>query len=176
MFEDEVAWGGVVDGVHGNEIFGDVTDFVFLFDILLKSRTSYTDHGYDVLDQRKIMRKYLHSWFAIDLVPTRTPRCRICAPASASPSASASLQVSGLPFGLIGKAVSVKKGSSDFIRLFNLIRLLRIGRLLRRLSSLSGANYIRIVQVTRARSVQLMSVVCRAWPYHDPSPQPQSRR
>ena len=42
-------------------------DFVFLFDVLIKARTSYEDHGYEVLDPKKIFERYFRTFFLVDL-------------------------------------------------------------------------------------------------------------
>ena len=43
-------------------------DFTFLIDVGIKARTSFQDHGYEVTDARKILRRYLRGWFIIDLI------------------------------------------------------------------------------------------------------------
>ena len=34
----------------------------------MKARTSYKDHGYDVIDSKKIFVRYTRTWFPIDLI------------------------------------------------------------------------------------------------------------
>ena len=43
-------------------------DVIFILDIPIKMRTSYRDHGYDIIEGPKVARHYLRGWFAVDFV------------------------------------------------------------------------------------------------------------
>lgn len=117
VFPEEILW-------EGEEAFGILLDGLFMLDILIKLRTSYRDHGYDIIDRRKIRRNYLCGWFSLDLV-------------------------SSFPLDTILKRSSIKitGGLDNLLTLFACLRILRIGRLVRKINSLSGANMLRVLQM-----------------------------
>ena len=43
-------------------------DVWFIIDVVLNFRTGYVDHGVMVMDQKKIAKKYLSTYFLIDFV------------------------------------------------------------------------------------------------------------
>ena len=47
-------------GFEGEEVFGILLDILFMIDILIKFRTSYPDHGYNITNIRKIQKNYLY--------------------------------------------------------------------------------------------------------------------
>ena len=67
VFGEAVGWrieGTAIDHIY----MATIMDFIFLADVFVKARTSYTDHGYDVTDPKKILVRYVRSWFIIDFI------------------------------------------------------------------------------------------------------------
>lgn len=105
------------------EEFEIVIDCVFMADIFIKIRTSYRDHGYDVVEPKLVAKRYLRSgFFIVDLV-------------------------SSVPYDRLIAALANNDSATNFVRILTLLRLLRIARLERKFDKLTGANYIRIVQM-----------------------------
>ena len=66
-FGDQVAW-SIPNTPINSWVLANILDAVFLFDVIIKARTSFQDHGYEVTDGRKILSKYIRSWLIIDLL------------------------------------------------------------------------------------------------------------
>eukprot|EP00966_Prymnesium_polylepis_P042734 993052-Prymnesium_polylepis.1 len=87
-------------GFEGEEAFGILLDVLFMIDIVMKFRTSYPDHGYNITNIKKIQRNYLYGAsprppshttrlpHAPAAVPSTTRRChtqRVCEHEEAHP-------------------------------------------------------------------------------------------
>ena len=106
-------------------------DSLFCLDMIVRFRTAFRDHGYDVTDAAAIAKHYLRSWFLVDLLSS-LPIDRLI-----SALLTRSVPVLGTPDGRIGYI--------SLVDLFSLLRIMRIGRLVRKLSSITGANFLRVV-------------------------------
>jgi hypothetical protein len=98
--------------------FDVLLDVLFTADLVVKARTSYVDHGYTIAEPKRVMQRYLRSWFVIDLV-------------------------SSLPFDWMLEAAHVPWASS--CKLFALLRIFRVVRA-NEGNVNAGANWIRIVE------------------------------
>jgi len=98
-----------------------VIDTTFLIDIVLNFRTAYYDDNFEmVLEKKLIYRKYLKSWFPLDLFAS-------------------------FPFELIVIISGQDAGQLGVLGALKLPRLLRLGRILKKLDKLKGATYVRVV-------------------------------
>ena len=66
-FPEEVEWSIPNTDINHASI-SNAMDLIFLIDVVVKSRTSFTDHGYEVTDPHKIWLKYVHTFFFVDLI------------------------------------------------------------------------------------------------------------
>ena len=112
VFEEEVQFAGWRE-------LDVVITALFGIDMLVKARSTYTDHGYTVVDQRRVLARYLRSWFVLDLLAT-APIDRFFMATDMSPVAA---------------------------HLAQLLTLLRVARVVRNMSLLEGANALRVVQL-----------------------------
>lgn len=119
-------------------------DSVMLFDVILSFFTGYVDgEGYVVMDHRRIVKRYLKGWFAIEFF-TSIP---------------------------VGDVVPVSRAAVRTLRLMRLARLLRLQRLVRYVSRwredfVSTSASIKLAQLLTAVFiyVHLMACVIYAMP------------
>ena len=109
-----------------------VLDVVFTFDVLIRFRTAYRDHGYDVVNPQTIARHYVRGWFMIDILSS-LPINRIFATLMATEAVTSSAE--RMP----------RVAPLTLVDMLALLRIMRIGRLVRKLSALTGANFLRIM-------------------------------
>ncbi len=109
----------------------NVLDVLFCIDMIIRCRTSFRDHGYDVTSPAMIVRNYVKGWFVADLL--------------------SSIPVDRLLIALTGgQLLAPVEGRASRVRaitwadIVSLLRVLRTGRLVRKLSSLNGANFLRV--------------------------------
>ena len=106
-------------------------DVLFCLDMLIRFRTSFRDHGYDVTSTSTIARHYLATWFVPDIlssIPVDQLLLTIAHDQLMSPLDSGSARVKPI----------------TWVDVISLLRVLRTGRLVRKLSSLNGANFLRV--------------------------------
>lgn len=106
----------------GLEIF---IDFLFMFDIMVNFRTTFYDEDNQiVLDARVVARRYLRSWFGVDLVAS-------------------------MPYNLIFFCVELSATSiafnQDIFGVFKMPRLVRLTRLWSKVEQLSSAGLLRVL-------------------------------
>ena len=65
-FPDEVEWH--INTSINHYTMSNAMDIVFLLDVLIKARTSFMDHGYEVTDPQMIWLRYLRTFFFVDLI------------------------------------------------------------------------------------------------------------
>ena len=53
-FGDQVAW-SIPNTPINSWVLANILDAVFLFDVIIKARTSFQDHGYEVTDGKKMV-------------------------------------------------------------------------------------------------------------------------
>ena len=109
-----------------------VLDMLFTIDMLIRFRTAYRDHGYDVTHPPTIAVHYLRGWFMIDLLCS-LPFDRLLSGWQAARSLS-----------IYGESYS-RVSPISIVDIVALLRVMRIGRLVRKLSALTGANFLRIM-------------------------------
>ena len=109
-----------------------VLDVVFTFDMLIRFRTAYRDHGYDVINPQAIARHYVRGWFMIDLLSS-LPINRIFAAWTTTEAVSS------------GGERMPRVAPLTLVDVLALLRIMRIGRLVRKLSEMTGANFLRIM-------------------------------
>jgi hypothetical protein len=115
-----------------NHQIADVTlDVLFCADMLVRFRTAFRDHGYDVTQPRTIAAHYLRGWFALDFFSS-VPVDRLAGAWRATST------VSMLDTSSAQRPISL-------VDILSLLRIMRIGRLVRKLSALTGANFLRIM-------------------------------
>ena len=126
-------------------------DLCFLFDVVVNFRTTYYNGVNElVLDRKVIAKKYIASWFAVDLLAVFPFEIvvggQFCGgegwTASADDESSAALSALGM------------------VKLF---RLLRLGRVLKRLDKLGAANAFRIVHSMAAFLLVVNWFACAWW-------------
>ncbi|EDO34316.1 predicted protein, partial [Nematostella vectensis] len=125
--------------------FNAVSDTAFLLDILLNFRTGVLVHGSPnkfILDPKIIAKRYLKTWFFIDLISS-LPIDYIVEAATQSSTKS-----------LIGATRTLKL--LRFAKLLGLLKLLRLSRLVRYVQ-----QYEEILNVTRSviRFINLVSII-----------------
>lgn len=103
-FEIGFNWFIMPDRYHN---FSTVLDIWFALDIVLNFRTGYIFHGTVVMDPDKIVRHYLSTWFAVDLLGT-FPFERIISPSEAK-----------------------SRKSLKLVKYFKIPKLMRLSRLLK---------------------------------------------
>ena len=59
---------GTEVGFRGDWLFLALGDLVFLLDVPVKMRTSYRDHGFDIIDPKRVAHHYLTTWFVPDSI------------------------------------------------------------------------------------------------------------
>ena len=131
-------------------------DVYFLFDMVLSFRTTYHNEDNElVLDVKLIRRRYLRSWFAIDLVAI-------------------------IPFELLAYAGAGSADDLGVLGVTKLPRLLRLGRVLKKLDKFAGANLFRIVHLMTGLTLFAHWLGCIWWligarPPRQPAPPPRRR-
>ena len=124
----DIAFSSAIDKTLGHCIFDLIVDLLFIFDMLLNLRTTYYDDDNNlVLEPRKILKRYLTSWFAIDFLAVFP----------------FDLSISGWTCGT--ESESNDSSKTTVIKLFKALRLLRMLRFRKELERLSGANALRAV-------------------------------
>ena len=121
-------------------------DILFTLDVLIRFRTSYRDHGYDVTNPRIIAVHYVRGWFCLDFFSS-LPIDHLFQLITQSGESSASTMSDPIP----------RVQAITFIEIISLLRVMRIGRLVRKLSALNGANFLRIVYL------MYMFILCGHW-------------
>ena len=110
-----------------------ILDVLFSLDMLIRFRTSFRDHGYDVTQASTIACHYLRGWFTIDLL-------------SSLPFDSLLAMWQGASALALHGAVPVGRVAPiSLVDVVSLLRIMRIGRLKRKLSALNGANFLRVM-------------------------------
>ena len=126
-------------------------DLCFLFDVVVNFRTTYYNGVNElVLDRKVIAKKYIASWFAVDLLAVFPFEIvvggQFCGgegwTASADDESSAALSALGM------------------VKLF---RLLRLGRVLKKFDKLGAANAFRIVHSMAAFLLVVNWFACAWW-------------
>ncbi|GMI06393.1 hypothetical protein TrRE_jg6801 [Triparma retinervis] len=91
----------------GMKSFNVLIDIWFIFDVILNFRTGYVDHGVMVMDQKKIMKKYLQTYFLVDFVAS-------------------------VPWELfLGNFESADRKTLKLVKYFKVPKLMRISRMIR---------------------------------------------
>ena len=118
-----------------HEVIDVILDCLFSLDMLIRFRTSYRDHGYDVTHPPTIAMHYLRGWFVVDFFSS-LPFDRMLA---VWRGASA--------LALHARSPVVRVVPISLVDVVSLLRIMRIGRLVRKLSTLNGANFhfLRVV-------------------------------
>jgi hypothetical protein len=119
-------------------------DVLFSFDIVVRFRTAFRDHGYVVTQPHTIALNYIRGWFLVDLLSS-LPIDQLVA--SCSPSGTT--MAIGDPHSRVAPIT--------LIDVISLLRIMRIGRLVRKLSALSGANTLRIMYL------MYLFILCGHW-------------
>jgi hypothetical protein len=109
-------------------------DALFIFDMLIRMRTAFRDHGYDVTKPSTIAAHYLRGWFLCDMLSS-FPVDRIVALVLPSDTTS-----------VLGSATD-RVAPISLTDVLALLRIFRIGRLVRKLSALTGANFLRVMSL-----------------------------
>ena len=130
----------------GNKEAGTMLDILFTLDVLIRFRTSYRDHGYDVTNPRIIAVHYVRGWFCLDFFSS-LPIDHLFHLITQSGEPPASTMSDPIP----------RVQAITFIEIISLLRVMRIGRLVRKLSALNGANFLRIVYL------MYMFILCGHW-------------
>ena len=120
-----------------------VMDIVFIIDIGLNFRTAYIEHAELVVDRKRIVRKYLSKWFAIDLIGS-------------------------IPWEIIFRIIRATSdgdaGSAQVVTLVKILKapkMLRLGRFLKVLESIEGAaNVGRIIMLMVMMAVFVHWISC----------------
>ena len=115
----------------GYTVFAAITDTAFVVDIFVNFRTAYDKEGRLIREPRKIARRYMMSWFFIDLI-------------------------AGFPVGPILQLISAINGSdndSGLTRLNHIARLLRFSKVLRVLRVFRVAKLAQIISQLEASGV-----------------------
>ena len=105
-------------------------DVLFCLDMVIRCRTSFRDHGYDVTSPYVIARHYFKGWFTADFLSS-VPIDRIIIAFTNGQLLS--------PLGDHSRIEPIT--CADVV---SLLRVLRTGRLVRKLSTLNGANFLRV--------------------------------
>ena len=121
-----------------HEVADAILDVLFTFDVVVRFRTSFRDHGYDVTYPPTIARHYIKGWFTLDILSS-LPFDKILA---AWPAVG-TIAVLGQPSSRAGFNPDVEP--ITLVDIVSLLRIMRIGRLMRKLSALTGANFLRIM-------------------------------
>ena len=107
-------------------------DVLFMLDVVIRFRTSFRDHGFEVSSPLAIARNYVGGWLAADLLSS-LPVDRLLAVLI---SEHMDAPIGGRP---------IRISPISWMNMLSLLRILRAGRLVRKLSSLSGANLLRVL-------------------------------
>ena len=116
-----------------------IIDTTFLIDIVLNFRTAFYNEDFEmVLDKKLIRKAYMKSWFPLDLFAS-------------------------FPFELIIEMSGSDPSSVGALGALKLPRLLRLSRILKKLDKLKGATYVRVIYTLTMFLLVSHWVACIWW-------------